>query len=218
MAIRTENVSESAGKDPNAASSKAQKHVRLKIPRGQLLINGQWCESESGETMPNFDPTTEAETTQVAKGTPRDADAAVHAAFNALEKGPWGRWHHEERAKLLFKIADLLDARAEEFAMREAMDMGMPFHDFVATIMPHCSGLFRFFCGLAMHMNGGYRQSFEPNLKILTRREPLGVVSAITPFNFPMALSASKIAPALAAGNTIVHKPASDTPLSALAL
>jgi aldehyde dehydrogenase (NAD+) len=95
----------------------------------------------------------------------------------------------------------------------------MPYHDFRETIMPHCSGLFRFFGGLAMSaMNGGYRESYEADLRILTRREPLGVVAAITPFNFPLALSCSKIAPALAAGNVIVHKPASDTPLTALAL
>jgi aldehyde dehydrogenase (NAD+) len=197
---------------------KDAKRARIKIPPGQLLIDGKWRDAERSEMTPNFDPTTEAETTQVAKGTPKDADDAVKAASRAFEKGPWGRMHHEERAKLMFKIADLMDARAEEFGLREAMDMGMPFHDFITIIMPHCSGLFRFFGGLAMQMNGGYRQSYEPNIKILTRREPLGVVAAITPFNFPLALSASKIAPALAAGNTIVHKPASDTPLSALAL
>ncbi len=127
--------------------------------------------------------------------------------------------HHEDRAKILFRMADLMDERAEDFAIREAMDMGMPYKDFREIIMPHCSGLFRFFGGLAMSaMNGGYRSSYEHDIRILTRREPLGVVAAITPFNFPLALSCSKIAPALAAGNTIVHKPASDTPLTALAL
>src|SRR5262249_11240376 len=84
---------------------------------------------------------------------------------------------------------------------------------------PHCSGLFRFFGGLAMTgLNGSYRTSYEPNVRILTRREPLGVVGCITPFNFPLALTCSKVAPALAAGNTVVHKPASDTPLTGLAL
>ncbi|MBV8902713.1 MAG: aldehyde dehydrogenase, partial [Acidobacteriia bacterium] len=106
----------------------------------------------------------------------------------------------------------------EDFAIREAMDMGMPYHDFRDSIMPQCSGLFRFFGGLAMHMNGGYRQSYEPDIRVLTRREPLGVVACITPFNFPLVLTCSKVAPALAAGNTVVHKPASDTPLTALAL
>jgi aldehyde dehydrogenase (NAD+) len=220
MGTRTNDAHSVTNQPPYVAgcSGDGKKRARVKIPRGQLMIDGIWRDSESGETMPNLDPTTEAETTQVAKGTPKDADDAVKAASRAFEKGPWGRVHHEERAKVMFKIADLLDARAEEFAMREAMDMGMPFHDFLTIILPHCSGLFRFFGGLAMQMNGGYRQSYEASVKILTRREPLGVVAAITPFNFPLALSASKIAPALAAGNTVVHKPASDTPLSALAL
>ncbi len=188
------------------------------LPDGQLFIGGQWRNAASGATMPCFDPTTEEIVATVAKGDAGDADAAVQAAYKAFEEGPWGRMHHEERAKILFRIADLLDERAQEFALREAMDMGMPYRDFLSIIMPHCSGLFRFFGGLAMQMNGGYRTSYSPEIRILTRREPLGVVAAITPFNFPLALSVSKIAPALAAGNTVVHKPASDTPLSALAI
>jgi aldehyde dehydrogenase (NAD+) len=169
--------------------------------------------------MPTSDPTTELTITEVARASAADIEAAVEAAARSFETGQWSRMHHEQRAKILFRMADLLDERAEEFAIREAMDMGMPYHDFRETIMPHCSGLFRFFGGLAMSaMNGGYRESYEADLRILTRREPLGVVAAITPFNFPLALSCSKIAPALAAGNVIVHKPASDTPLTALAL
>lgn len=192
---------------------------RKVLPKGQLLIGGAWRESASGETIDNIDPTTEDITTTIAKADVAEADEAVDAAYEAFEDGPWGRMHHEERAKILFRMADLMDERADDFAIREAMDMGMPYKDFREIIMPHCSGLFRFFGGLAMSaMNGGYRSSYEHDVRILTRREPLGVVAAITPFNFPLALSASKIAPALAAGNTIVHKPASDTPLTALAL
>jgi aldehyde dehydrogenase (NAD+) len=195
------------------------KPARKPVPAGQLLINGRWRAASSGETMTTLDPTTEAPITTVAKATVDDARAAVDAAHAAFEQGPWSRMHHEERAKILFRIADLMDGRADDFAIREAMDMGMPYRDFRETIMPHCSGLFRFFGGLAMAaMNGGYRSSYEANVRVLTRREPLGVVAAITPFNFPLALSCSKIAPALAAGNTVVHKPASDTPLTALAL
>jgi aldehyde dehydrogenase (NAD+) len=193
--------------------------ARKEIGPGQLLINGQWRDSETGETMPTTDPTIEAVITHVAKATSADADAAVKAAHRAFENGPWRRMHHEQRAKILFKMADLMDERAEDFAIREAMDMGMPYRDFREIIMPHCSGLFRFFGGLAMSaMNGGYRTSYEEHLRIFTRREPIGVVAAITPFNFPLALTCSKVAPALAAGNTIVHKPASDTPLTAVAL
>ncbi len=192
---------------------------RKKIARGQILINGQWRDAQDGATMITTDPTTEEVITAVAKASPADAGAAVDAAYRAFEEGPWPSMHLEKRAKLLFRIADLLDERTDDFAMREAMDMGMPYQDFRATIMPHCSGLFRFFGGLCMSaMNGGYRASYEHDIRILTRREPLGVVAAITPFNFPLALTCSKVAPALAAGNTFVHKPASDTPLTALAL
>lgn len=192
---------------------------RKAIAPGQLLIGGKWVDAEAGETMTVTDPTTEATITAVQKGAAVDTQKAIDAAYTAFEDGPWGRMGHEERAKVLFRIADLMDARAEDFAVREAMDMGMPYTDFKSIIMPHCSGLFRFFAGQAMaHMDGAYRTSYEPAIRILTRREPLGVVGAITPWNFPLALTCSKIAPALAAGNTVIHKPASDTPLTALAL
>ena len=200
--------------EPTAAQLIPQ---RKPIPRGQLLIDGVWRDAADGATMPTFDPTTEAKITDVARATPEDADAAAKAASRAVEDGPWGRMHHEERAKILFRMADLMDARAEDFALREAMDMGMPYRDFLTTILPTCSGLLRFFGGLAMQRNGSYRESYERDLKIITRREPLGVVAAITPFNFPLTLSLTKIAPALAAGNAVLHKPASDTPLTALA-
>jgi aldehyde dehydrogenase (NAD+) len=192
---------------------------RKAVSPGQLLIGGQWMDSEAGETMEVTDPTTEAVITHVQKGAAVDTHKAIDAAYDAFENGPWGRMGHEDRAKILFRMADLLDERAEDFAIREAMDMGMPYADFRAIIMPHCSGLFRFFGGQAMaRMDGGYRTSYEPNIRILTRREPLGVVGAITPWNFPLALTCSKVAPALAAGNVVIHKPASDTPLTALAL
>lgn len=197
----------------------AQPPARKSIDPGRLLIGGAWRDAADGATMTTSDPTTEAEITSIAKASPVDADAAVQAATRAFEDGPWGRMHHEERAKVLLRMADLMDARTDDFAIREAMDMGMPYRDFRAIVMPHCSGLFRFFAGQAMaHMDGAYRRSYEADVRILTRREPLGVVVAITPFNFPLALAASKIAPALAAGNCIIHKPASDTPLTALAL
>lgn len=192
---------------------------RKKLPKGQLLIEGKWRDAASGQKYPSFDPTTEEVITECAAGGAEDAEAAIKAARRAFDEGPWGKMHHEERAKIMFTIADLMDERVEDFALREAMDMGMPAKDFTEVVMPHCSGLFRFFGGLAMSaMNGGYRTSFEPAIKILTRREPVGVVAAITPFNFPLALSASKVAPAMAAGNTVVHKPSPDTNLSALAL
>jgi len=192
---------------------------RIPILPGQLLINGRWVDSVDGETMDVTDPTTEATITRVQKASARDAERAIDAAHKAFESGPWGKLTHEDRAKILIRMADLMDARAQDFAIREAMDMGIPYTDFRNIIMPHCSGLFRFFAGQAMaRMDGSYRTSYESKVRILTRREPVGVVGAITPWNFPLALTASKVAPALAAGNVVIHKPASDTPLTALAL
>jgi aldehyde dehydrogenase (NAD+) len=200
-------------------NNKSSNPMRKPIAQGQLLIGGVWRDSSDGATMTTMDPTTEEVITSVAKATPADANAAIETAYKAFEDGPWGRMHGEERAKILFRMADLMDERADDFALREAMDMGIPYNDFRNIIMPHCSGLFRFFGGLAMSaMNGSYRTSYEGNIRILTRREPLGVVGCITPWNFPLALACSKVAPGLAAGNSIVHKPASDTPLTALAL
>ena len=200
-------------------NNKSSNPTRKPIAQGQLLIGGVWRDSSDGATMTTMDPTTEEVITSVAKATPADANAAIETAYKAFEDGPWGRMHGEERAKILFRMADLMDERADDFALREAMDMGIPYSDFRNIIMPHCSGLFRFYGGLAMSaMNGSYRTSYEGNIRILTRREPLGVVGCITPWNFPLALACSKVAPGLAAGNSIVHKPASDTPLTALAL
>src|ERR1700730_5103530 len=200
-------------------NNKSSNPMRKPIAQGQLLIGGVWRDSSDGATMTTMDPTTEEVITSVAKATPADANAAIETAYQAFEDGPWGRMHGEERAKILFRMADLMDERADDFALREAMDMGIPYSDFRNIIMPHCSGLFRFFGGLAMSaMSGSYRTSYEGNIRILTRREPLGVVGCITPWNFPLALTCSKVAPGLAAGNCIVHKPASDTPLTALAL
>src|SRR4051812_21329707 len=156
---------------------------RKAIAAGRLLINGAWRDAASGETSTTLDPTTEAAITSIAKAGVTDASDAVAAAQRAFEHGPWARMHHEARAKILFRIADLMDERAEDFAVREAMDMGMPYRDFRDIIMPHCSGLFRFHGGLAMSaMDGAYRTSYEPDVRTLTRREPLGVVAAITPF------------------------------------
>ncbi|MCD0481502.1 aldehyde dehydrogenase family protein [Streptacidiphilus sp. ASG 303] len=204
---------------PREIGERSSRPRRMPIPPGKLLIDGRWVDAADGETMNVVDPTTEESITHVQRASAADAERAIDAARTAFEEGPWGRMGHEERARILFRMADLLDERADDFALREAMDMGMPYTDFRTIIMPHCSGLFRFFAGQAMaHMDGSYRTTYEPTIRVLTRREPLGVIGAITPWNFPLALTCSKVAPALAAGNVVVHKPASDTPLTALAL
>src|SRR5579883_1343770 len=105
--------------ETTTATATASHPQRIPIPRGQLLINGQWRDSADGATMPTVDPTTETVITTVAKATPSDANAAIDAAYEAFENGPWGRMHHEERAKILFRMADLLDERSSDFADRK---------------------------------------------------------------------------------------------------
>jgi acyl-CoA reductase-like NAD-dependent aldehyde dehydrogenase len=111
-------------------ASEAAAPKRAAIATGKLLINGRWRDASDGATMPTTDPTTEQKIADVAKASPADAEDAIKSASEAFESGPWSWMRHEERAKILFRMADLLDARAEDFAIREAMDMGMPYHDF----------------------------------------------------------------------------------------
>jgi len=114
---------------------------RKKIAPGKILINEKWRDARDGATMNTIDPTTEKVITSVAKASPADADEAVAAAGAAFEEGPWPKMHLEQRAKLLFRIADILDDRPEDFAIREAMDMGMPYRVFLRSscrIAPDC--------------------------------------------------------------------------------
>ena len=192
--------------------------ARTHLPDAQLLIGGEWRDASSGGQTTLVDPTTEGAFAATARGTPTDAEAAVAAAHKAFTSGDWPALHYEARAQILFRIADLIEDRAENLALREAMDMGMVYRDFMQTLIPHCVDMFRIFGGLVLTaMDREHRSSHEPGLRILTRRRPLGVVAAITPSNCPFALSMSKIAPALAAGNTVVHKPSETTPSSAIA-
>jgi aldehyde dehydrogenase (NAD+) len=193
------------------------------VEPGRLFIGGTWRDSESRATTPTVNPTTEEVIVEVARGSAGDADAAARAAAAAFEDGPWSRMRGSERARLLHRIADLLLENAHELAYLEAIDMGKLYTDARTVDVPHIANMFRYYAGWAAKL-AGEQLPVEPlpgqdgDLFAFTRREPLGVVAAITPFNFPLLLSVSKIALALAAGNTIIHKPASATPLSALKL
>lgn len=193
------------------------------INPGQLLIDGRWRDARSGQTSTSINPATEEPIVEVAKGGAQDAREAVDAAHRAFREGPWGKMHGSERAKILHRIGDLILDNAHELAYREAVDMGKLYTDALAVDVPHIAKMFHYYAGWCTKLSGE-ALTVEPlpgsevELFSFTRREPLGVVAAITPFNFPLILSVSKIAPALAAGNTVVHKPASSTPLSALKL
>lgn len=185
------------------------------LPSGLLHIGGQQVPAADGRTAPILDPATGLELTRVAVAGPADVDRAVSAARTAFDDGPWARMTPRERGRVLWRVAELLRARAAKFARLESLDVGKPLM-FTSTVdIPTVIDTFEYYAGLVAGLQGGTRATTAPSFAY-TRREPIGVVAAITPFNFPAILSATKLAPALAAGNTVVHKPAPETPLSAL--
>jgi acyl-CoA reductase-like NAD-dependent aldehyde dehydrogenase len=206
-----------------ATTQTATRPEPIAISPGRLFIAGDWRDAALGQTMASINPATEATNAEIARGTAQDAEAAVRAARAAFDNGPWRRMRGSQRAKVLRRIGDLILEHAHELAYLEAVDMGKLYADALTVDVPHIANVFHYYAGWATKLTGD-QLPVEPlpgqegELFAFTRREPMGVVAAITPFNFPLILSVSKIAPALAAGNTIIHKPASATSLSALKL
>jgi acyl-CoA reductase-like NAD-dependent aldehyde dehydrogenase len=188
---------------------------RPDLSPGQLFIGGQWRESASGGRSDVIDPSTGQVVTTVADGDAADIDAAVTAARRAFDDGEWARTPGRERARILHRVADLVRERADELVAVESIDVGKPVTLCRPVDVLTTAEQYEYCSALAQSVDGATRQIPIP-AHAYTRRDPLGVVAAITPFNFPLILSSSKIAPALAAGNTVVHKPAEETPLSAL--
>jgi acyl-CoA reductase-like NAD-dependent aldehyde dehydrogenase len=189
--------------------------AQVALPPGQLYIDGQWQDSTGSDRRDVVDPSTGRVVMTVAEATVEDVDLAVQAARRAFDSGPWRTMSPRDRGAILHRAAQLIQENAEELARLESLDTGKPI-TFARMIDANTTAEhFSYFAGLAGAIEGATRGIRGPGLGY-TRREALGVVAAITPFNFPMILSTSKIAPALAAGNTVVHKPAEDTPLTAL--
>jgi len=187
------------------------------LPPGRLFIDGGWREAVSGDRRDVIDPATGEVVTTVAEGGAADIDAAVAAARRAFDEGPWPLMSARERGDLLLKLAGVLEAHREELAQLESLDTGKPIFFARMVDLGDTIDHFTYYGGLAGSIQGATRDIRRPGFAY-TRKEPIGVVGAISPFNFPLILSTSKIAPALAAGNTVVHKPAEDTPLTALRL
>ncbi len=183
-----------------------------------LLIEGARVPASDGATLPTVDPATERPITTVAAAGPADVDAAVAAARRALESEAWGRAPAADRARLLSRFADLIEARAGELAELEALDNGKPVK--LARIVDVASTVaqLRYFAGWAERIVGATLPVRAPDMLCYTRKEPVGVCGQIIPWNFPMLMAAWKLAPALAAGCTVVLKPAEQTPLTALRL
>jgi aldehyde dehydrogenase (NAD+) len=189
----------------------------FQINPGQLFINGVWQPSRSGKTFATFNPATEAEITQIAEGDEGDLDLAVAAARAAFESGPWAKMSGHERGRILMKVGDLIMQHADELAYRETIDMGKPIGESRNIDVPFVANLFHYYAGWASKIEGSVIP-VQGSIMNYTLREPLGVIGAITPFNFPLLLTSWKVAPALACGNVVIHKPASITPLTAIKL
>ena len=187
--------------------------------RNQLLIDGKLVDAASGKTFPDYNPATGTILAQVAEAEAEDVDRAVKAARRAFDEGPWSKMSPSERGKLLWKLADLLEKHSEEFAEIESIDNGKPVTVARMADVPLAVDMFRYMGGWATKVTGStIPLSFPGEFFSYTLREPVGVVGQIIPWNFPLLMAAWKIAPALAAGCTVVLKAAEQTPLSALRL
>ena len=186
-----------------------------KIRQTGMLIGGEFRPSVSGKTFSTVNPATEAVICEVAEGDAADIDLAVQAARTAFESGPWSRMDARDRGRLLNKFADLLEKNFDELAALETLDNGKPISDSRAADLPLVIDCFRYYAGWADKIHGS-TIPIRGDYFCYTRREPIGVCGQIIPWNFPMLMVAWKWGPALATGNTIVMKPAEQTPLTCL--
>ena len=184
------------------------------VKPGRLIIDGQAVEAASGATFTTVNPATEEPITTVSEAGPEDVDRAVKAARAALD-GPWAKLKPIDRSRVLWQLGDLVLEHADELARLETLDNGKPIFESRFVDIDMVARCFHFFSGWATKLTGD-TTPVNPALFTYTLREPVGVVGAIIPWNFPMIMVGWKAAPALAAGNTIVVKPAELTPLTAI--
>jgi len=183
----------------------------------RLFIGGEWTDAETGQTIDVINPATGLVIAKVQAAGPGDVDRAVKAARAAFE-GPWSKMTGIDRAKLLWKLADLLEANADEIGLVESLDNGMPMMMAKFGAVLGSANNLRYNAGWAGKVLGETIEGNSPGRHTYTLKQPIGVVGAITPWNFPLPMEVAKIAPALAAGCTVVLKPAELTPLTAIKL
>src|SRR3990172_345428 len=188
----------------------------LEISPKQLFINNEWVNSHSGKTFPTINPATGQALAEIAQADASDVDSAVDAAKAAFPA--WSQTIAADRAMLLFKLADLIDAHADALAELETLDNGKPLRVARRGDLPYVTKHLRYQAGWADKIEGTTVPVTFPNQFVYTRREPLGVVGSIIPWNFPLLMAIWKLGPALASGNTLVLKPAEQTPLTAVYL
>lgn len=185
------------------------------IRQTQCLIDGQWKDAVSGKTFATINPATEEKIADVAEGDQADVDLAVKAARKAFEDGPWRTMDARERGRLMHRLADLVEENLDELAALETLDNGKPIRDSRAADLPLTIDALRYYAGWADKIHGD-TIPIRGQFFTYTKKEPVGVAGQIIPWNFPMLMTAWKWGPALAAGCTIVMKPAEQTPLTCL--
>jgi aldehyde dehydrogenase (NAD+) len=188
---------------------------RPEVKQTQCFIGGQWVPAHNGNTFETINPATEEVIAQVAEGDQKDVDAAVRAGTEALENGPWSKMDARDRGRLMMRLADLIEEEIDELAALETLDNGKPVKDARNIDLPLVIDCLRYYAGYADKIHG-QTIPVRGNFFTYTRKEPVGVVGQIIPWNFPMLMTAWKWGPALAAGCTIVMKPAEQTPLTCL--
>jgi aldehyde dehydrogenase (NAD+) len=191
--------------------------TKTKLKPGRLLIDGQWV--DGAKMFDTINPATGEVLTQIAEASRADVDRAVVAARRAFEdrNGAWRKLSSSERGRMIWKLADLIEKNIDEFAELETLDNGKPIFESRYVDMPMVIDVLRYYAGWATKIHGETVNSFETAFTY-TLREPVGVVGLIVPWNFPLLLTSWKLGPALACGNTLVLKPAEQTPLTALRL
>jgi acyl-CoA reductase-like NAD-dependent aldehyde dehydrogenase len=182
----------------------------------ELLIDGEHTPAADRREFETIDPATARPITSVAQAGPEDVDRAVAAARRALEEGKWATAPAAKRARLISRLADLIEGHAEELAQLESLDNGKPVKMASAVDVPQTVAWLRYYAGWADRITGEVLPVRPPDMHVYTRKEPVGVCGQIIPWNFPMLMASWKLGPALAAGCTVVLKPAEQTPLTAL--
>jgi aldehyde dehydrogenase (NAD+) len=185
------------------------------LPRRGHLIDGDEVQPAVGETFDSIDPTTAEPLARLAQGSPEDVDRAVRAARTAA--GDWANADAESRGRLLMRLAELLEVHSDELAEVESRDVGKPIREARGRDLPNAVRTWVYYSGWPTKILGTTNPA-DPGVFTYTLREPLGVVGVITPWNFPLVIASWKIAAALACGNTVVHKPAEEAPLTSLRL
>jgi len=199
-----------------ATATEPRRAVRRSF-QTKLLIDGQWRDSLSGKTFATVNPATEELIANVSEGDAADIDLAVKAARKAFDTGPWRKTDARDRGRLMNRLADLIEKNVDELAELETLDNGKPISESRNADLPLVIDCFRYYAGWADKIHG-QTIPVRGNYFCYTKREPVGVAGQIIPWNFPMLMVAWKWGPALAAGCTVVLKPAEQTPLSALRL